>query len=94
MLTLAWGLVRLGAVVAADAAAQAAADAVALAGALEGRAGAAEVATANDATLVEWHEEGWLVQVVVARRGQRARATAEWAEGEPPGAPDEAAPPP
>lgn len=80
---LAWGVARLGGAVGSVAAAQAVADAVALAGALEGEAAAAEVAERNGAALVSWRASGWLVQVVVDRHGQRARATAEAWEGEP-----------
>lgn len=81
---LAWGVARLGGAVGSVAAAQAVADAAALAGAIDGEPAAAEVAAANGAQLVGWREAGWLVQVVVERRGQRARATAEAWEGPPP----------
>lgn len=97
VVALVWGVARLGAALVADAAAQSAADAAALAGAVEGRPAAVEAAQANRAELVEWREQGRLVQVVVARQGQRARATAEWLEGPaegPPLAPGPATPPP
>ncbi len=84
---LVWGVARLGAVVVADASAQAAADATALAGALDGRAGAEDVARGNGAELVEWRVSGWMVQVVVSRHGQKARATAVLDEDEGPADP-------
>ena len=83
VVALAWGVARLGGAVGSVAAAQAVADAAALAGALDGEAAAHEVAERNGARLVGWRESGWVVQVVVERRGQRARATAEAWEAEP-----------
>lgn len=56
--------------------ARAAADAAALAGVVDGRAGAAALATANGGVLVSWHESGDEVTVVVTVGGVRARARA------------------
>lgn len=75
---VALGLVRLSATVTHRSAAQAAADAAALAGAVDGPHAAQEVATANDAQVVDYVDDGGEVQVTVERRGVRATARAQW----------------
>jgi nitrous oxide reductase accessory protein NosL len=70
------GLGRLGGMVVARAEAQTAADAAALAGAVHGRAAAERLATANGGRLVTWEAAGPEAEVVVAVRGEAARARA------------------
>ena len=76
-------LVHLGAVVARRSRAQAAADAAALAGATEGERAARRLAAANGARLVQFHQLGEDVLVVVVRQGIRASARARWVVGRP-----------
>lgn len=75
---LALGVARVGVAASSRASAQAAADAVALAGASDGRAAAADVAEANQATLVAFRQQGDDVEVTVERRGATATARARW----------------
>lgn len=67
---------RLGEAATLRARAQAAADAVALAGAAEGREVAVQVATANDARVVEYSEQGRDTEVTVEVGSARATARA------------------
>lgn len=75
---LAVGLIHLAGSAARRAAADAAADATALAGAADGRDAAEAVATANDARLVAYREDGTEVEVEVIRADVRATARARW----------------
>ena len=58
-------------------AAQSAADATALAGAAGGRSEAEAIAQANDAKLIEFHQDGSVVTVRIERAGIHADARAE-----------------
>ncbi len=69
-------LAGLGDRVVSRARAQSAADAAALAGVVEGRAGAEELARANQARLETFEQSGSIVRVVVEHDGMRAEATA------------------
>ena len=69
-------LAGLGDRVVSRARAQSAADAAALAGVVEGRAGAEELARANQARLETFEQSGSFVRVVVEHDGMRAEATA------------------
>lgn len=71
------GVARVGGVLVEANRARTAADAAALAGVLHGRAAADEVAAANGATIVSWHDDGGTVTVtvVVGSASARARAT-------------------
>lgn len=68
---------EVGAAAIERAEAQVAADAAALAGAAGGRAAAEHAATANGAEVLEYHDLGALVQVVVGYRRATATAAAE-----------------
>jgi hypothetical protein len=72
------GVVRVGDAAGRGASAQAAADAAALAGAAQGPGAAAEVATANDARVVGFAQDGDDVRLTVERRGATATARARW----------------
>ncbi|HWJ62776.1 MAG TPA: hypothetical protein VNS19_12460 [Acidimicrobiales bacterium] len=72
------GLVRVGAAAGGAASAQAAADASALAGAAGGEDAAAEVAAANEASVVRYEPAGDEVRVTIERHGATATARARW----------------
>lgn len=75
---LALGLIRVASTAAEAGQAQAAADAAALAAVTGGRDAASAVATANDATVVDYVETDGIVTVAVRRRCCTARASASW----------------
>ena len=77
---LAFGLVRWGSGVVAEARAQTAADAAVLAGVTEGHRAAVELAEINGGTLVEFSRRYSLGRAVVVVDGRRAVATAELAK--------------
>ena len=76
-------VVRLGTAAASRAKAQSAADAAALAGVVEGRNGAAELASVNGGVLTDWVDNEDEVQVVVTVDDAQATARARREETPP-----------